>query len=107
MVSSRGLGDVYKRQIMDRGITGLDLVKALHAGGFTDMAENLLAVLRQRVSGDLLHTSAVLDTNLQPMAAVNDLNDYQGPGTGYRPEGERWEEMKRLRYVMPVDGNDA
>ena len=95
------------QSIMDRGITGLDLVKALHAGGFTDMAENLLAVLRQRVSGDLLHTSAVLDTNLQPMAAVNDLNDYQGPGTGYRPEGERWEEMKRLRYVMPVDGNDA
>ena len=70
------------QSIMDRGITGLDLVKALHAGGFTDMAENLLAVLRQRVSGDLLHTSAVLDTNLQPMAAVNDLNDYQGPGPG-------------------------
>lgn len=90
------------QDVMDRGITGLDIMKALHAGGFTDMAENLLAMQRQRVSGDLLHTSAVLDEHLQPLSAVNDLNDYQGPGTGYRPEGERWEQMKRLRNVMPV-----
>lgn len=90
------------QSVMDRKVTGLDIIKGLQAGGFTDMADNLLSVLRQRVSGDLLHTSAVLDANLQPMAAINDLNDYQGPGTGYRPEGERWEEMKRLRYVMPA-----
>lgn len=90
------------QSVMDRGITGLDLVKALEAGGFSDMAHNLLTVLRQRVSGDLLHTSAVLDADLQPLSAVNDLNDYQGPGTGYRPTGERWERMKRLRNVMPV-----
>lgn len=95
------------QSVIDRGITGLDLVKALNAGGFDDMAENLLAVLRQRVSGDLLHTSAVLDGNLQPQAAVNDLNDYAGPGTGYRPDGERWEEMKRLRHVLAVDGSTS
>ena len=24
--------------------------------------------------------------------------DYQGPSTGYRPSGARWEEMKKLRH---------
>ncbi|MEN4476170.1 propanediol/glycerol family dehydratase large subunit [Mycolicibacterium cosmeticum] len=86
------------QQVMDRNITGLDLVKALEATGFSDIAENLLASLRQRISGDLLQTSAIL-TKGAPLSAINDANDYAGPGTGYRPSGERWEEMKRLRHV--------
>lgn len=87
------------QQVMDRNITGLDLVKALESTGFSDVAQNLLAVLRQRISGDLLQTSAILTRDLQPLSAVNDANDYKGPGTGYRPSGARWEEMKRLRHV--------
>ncbi|MCY4670110.1 MAG: propanediol/glycerol family dehydratase large subunit [Rhodococcus sp.] len=87
------------QQIMDRNVTGLDFVKALEATGFSDVAENLLAVLRQRVSGDLLQTSAILTRELNPLSAVNDANDYSGPATGYRPSGARWEEMKRLRHV--------
>jgi propanediol dehydratase large subunit len=87
------------QQVMDRNVTGLDLVKALDATGFSDVAENLLAVLRQRVSGDLLQTSAILTRDLEVLSAVNDANDYQGPDTGYRPSGARWEEMKRLRHV--------
>ena len=83
---------------MDRNITGYDLIVALDATGFTDVAQNLLSVLRQRVSGDLLQTSAILK-DLTPLSAINDANDYAGPGTGYRPSGERWEEMKRLRHV--------
>jgi propanediol dehydratase large subunit len=86
------------QQVMDRNITGLDLVKALEATGFSDIAERMLSSLRQRVSGDLLQTSAIL-TNGQPLSAINDANDYAGPGTGYRPSGQRWEEMKRLRHV--------
>ncbi len=35
------------QQVMDRNVTGLDLVKALESTGFTDVAENLLTVLRQ------------------------------------------------------------
>jgi len=89
--------------VMDRGITGLDLVAALEKGGFRDIAENLLSVLRQRVSGDLLQTSAILDHQLQVLSAVNDANDYAGPGTGYRPSGERWEEMKKLRHVISAE----
>lgn len=88
------------QSVMDRGITGLDIVKGLEAGGFADIAESLLGVLRQRVSGDLLHTSAILTPELTTLSAVNDPNDYAGPGTGYRPTGARWEEMKRLRHVV-------
>lgn len=87
------------KQVLDRNITGLDLVKALESKGFHDVAENLLTVLRQRVSGDLLQTSAILDDGLRPLSAINDCNDYAGPGTGYRPAGARWEQMKRLRHV--------
>ncbi|CDQ46465.1 MAG: propanediol/glycerol family dehydratase large subunit [Mycolicibacterium neoaurum] len=87
------------QQVMDRGITGLDLVKALEATGFSDIARNLFTVLRQRISGDLLQTSAIMTRDLQPLSAVNDANDYNGPDTGYRPTGQRWEEMKRLRHV--------
>ena len=87
------------QQVMDRNVTGLDLVKALEATGFSDMAYNVLAVLRQRISGDLLQTSAIMTPSLEPLSAVNDANDYSGPGTGYRPSGARWEEMKKLRHV--------
>jgi propanediol dehydratase large subunit len=87
------------QQIMDRKVTGLDIVKALESTGFPDIAEHVLTVLRQRVSGDLLQTSAVLTRDLLPLSAINDRNDYAGPGSGYRPSGARWEEMKRLRHV--------
>ncbi|WP_279339813.1 propanediol/glycerol family dehydratase large subunit [Sphaerisporangium perillae] len=88
------------QSVLDRGITGLDIVKGLEAGGFPETAEALLGVLRQRVSGDLLHTSAILTPELTTLSAVNDANDYAGPGSGYRPSGARWEEMKRLRHVV-------
>ncbi|MEJ8277361.1 propanediol/glycerol family dehydratase large subunit [Pseudonocardia spirodelae] len=91
------------QSVMDRGVTGLDLVKILERTGFHDIAENLLAVLRQRVSGDLLQTSAILDGDFVPRAAINDANDYAGPGTGYRLSGERWTELKRLRHVTSAE----
>jgi len=90
------------QSVMDRNITGLDLVKALESTGFTEMSANMLSILRQRVAGDLLQTSAILK-DMVPLSAVNDLNDYAGPGTGYRPSGERWEQMKRLRHVTSAE----
>jgi propanediol dehydratase large subunit len=91
------------RSVMDRGITGIDLVRALERTGFGDVAENYLQVLRQRVSGDLLQTAAVLTGDFVPQAAINDANDYAGPGTGYRLTGERWEELKKLRHVTSAE----
>ncbi|WNV75949.1 propanediol/glycerol family dehydratase large subunit [Geodermatophilus sp. DSM 44513] len=89
--------------VMDRGVTGLDLVRGLETTGFSDVAQNLLQVLRQRVSGDLLQTSAVLTADFTPLSAINDANDYAGPGTGYRLSGERWEELKKLRHVTSAE----
>ncbi|MBW0105397.1 propanediol/glycerol family dehydratase large subunit [Pseudonocardia sp. KRD291] len=102
------LEDIKAAQsVMDRGITGLDLVKALERGGFHDVAENLLNVLRQRVSGDLLQTSAILTGDFVPLSAINDANDYGGPGSGYRLEGERWEQLKKLRHVTSAENPET
>ncbi|EAD9076925.1 propanediol/glycerol family dehydratase large subunit [Listeria monocytogenes] len=91
-------------EMMDRGVTGLDVVKALSAGGFGDVAESVLNMLKQRVSGDFLHTSAIIDKDWNVISSVNDLNDYAGPGTGYRLEGERWEKLKDI--AVAVDANE-
>ncbi|HWR39140.1 MAG TPA: propanediol/glycerol family dehydratase large subunit [Patescibacteria group bacterium] len=90
--------------MMERGITGVDIVKALAKNGFNDMAESVLNLLKQRVSGDYLHTSAILDKNFNVISAVNNANDYAGPGTGYRMSPERWEEIKNIRQaIKPSD----
>ncbi|EDN8538064.1 propanediol/glycerol family dehydratase large subunit [Listeria monocytogenes] len=91
-------------EMMDRGVTGLDVVKALSAGGFDDVAESVLNMLKQRVSGDFLHTSDIIDKDWNVISSVNDLNDYAGPGTGYRLEGERWEKLKDI--AVAVDANE-
>jgi propanediol dehydratase large subunit len=95
------------QSVMDSGITGLDLVTALERTGFHDVAENLLTVLRQRVSGDLLQTSAILTDDFVPLSAINDANDYAGPGTGYRLQGERWEQLKKLRHVTSAENPET
>ena len=88
---------------MKRGITGLDVVRALAKHGFTDIAEPVLGMLKQKVSGDYLHTSAILESNFNVLSAVNDPNDYQGPGTGYRLSGERWERLKDIPQAIRAE----
>jgi propanediol dehydratase large subunit len=92
------------QDMLKRGITGVDVVKALAKRGFNDVAEAVLGIQKQRVSGDYLHTAAILDTDFNVIAAVNDLNDYSGPGTGYRLEGARWEQLADIRQaIRPED----
>jgi len=86
--------------LMRRGITGLDIVKALAETGFGEVAENVLSMLKQRISGDYMQTSAILDRNFRVNSAVNNQNDYRGPGTGYRVGGERWEEIKKIPNLI-------
>lgn len=88
------------KRILDGEVCGLDVVKALDANGFTDVAASLLEMLKQRVSGDYLHTAAVLDKNFHVFSSVNSPNSYQGPGTGYRLEGEAWEKVKNIPQVF-------
>lgn len=90
--------------MMERGVTGFDIVKGLYENGFEDIAERVMNMLKQRVIGDYLHTSSVLDENFKVMSAVNDQNDYMGPGTGYRVSDERWAELKeKFSALKPQD----
>ena len=91
-------------EMMKRGTTGLDIVRALAKHGFRKEAETMLALLKQKVSGDYLQTSAIFDENIHVVSAVNDANDYQGPGTGYRLEGRRWDILKDI--PMAIDPED-
>jgi propanediol dehydratase large subunit len=95
------------QELMSRGITGIDIVKALAKTGFTDLAEHILNILKQRISGDYLHTSAILDKNFNVISAVNSRNDYQGPGTGYQISDERWNEIKNISQAINPSDFDA
>ncbi len=90
--------------VLKRGITGIDVVKALAETGFEDVASSVLNMLKQRVAGDYMQTAAILDKNFHVMSGVNTPNDYMGPGTGYRVDGERWEEIKDIPHrINPYD----
>ena len=88
--------------IKARGITVVDVIKALAVRGFPDEAENLLKLVRLRVSGDYLQTSALVRHG-RVLSAINDPNDYQGPGTGYRLGPGRRGEIVAIRDVLTRD----
>jgi propanediol dehydratase large subunit len=87
-------------RVLAEGISGVDVARELDRRGFTDIAEAILGMQRQRVSGDYLQTSAIIDATGAVTAAVNDPNVYTGPGTGYRLEGERWERLQHLPHEL-------
>ncbi len=93
-------------EMLKKRINGLDIVKALSTSGFDDVASNILNMLKQRVTGDYLQTSAILDNDFDVISAVNDKNDYMGPGTGYRISPERWEEIKNIPNVIKPEDID-
>jgi propanediol dehydratase large subunit len=85
--------------IKARGITVLDVIRALAKRGYREEATYLLNVVRLRVSGDYLQTSAVVRQG-HVVSAVNDPNDYGGPGTGYRLTEARRSELAAIRDVL-------
>ncbi|WP_066055226.1 propanediol/glycerol family dehydratase large subunit [Robertmurraya korlensis] len=90
-------------EMMKKGITGIDVVKALSKHGFDDVAQNVLNMLKQRISGDYLHTSAIIDKDFNIISAVNNRNDYMGPGTGYQLSEARWEEIKNIPNAIRAE----
>jgi hypothetical protein len=100
--------------------TIVDVMAALRERGFAQTADNLDEMLRQRTLGDYLQPAAIFVSTQSPqraqsdekndstsvdsvlkspfrvLSAITDPNDYRGPGTGYRVEGERWREMQQL-----------
>lgn len=84
----------------DRFLAGdqnmLTVVNALQKRGFTQTAQNILEMGRQRVAGDYLQPSAIFTNGFHVLSGINDVNDYTGPGTGYRLENGRWDEVQRI-----------
>jgi len=74
----------------------LTIVDALQKRGFTQIAQNVLEMGRQRLAGDYLQPSAIFDKHFHVLSGVNDVNDYTGPGTGYRVAEERWAEIQKI-----------
>lgn len=74
----------------------ITVVQALNKRGFTKTARNILEMGRQRVAGDYLQPSAIFDRDFHVQSAINDVNDYTGPGTGYRVENGRWDEIQAI-----------
>ncbi len=87
-------------RVLSERISGLDVARELDRRGFTEVAEAILGMQRQRVSADYLQTSAIVAPSGEVSAAVNDPNRYTGPGTGYRLEGARWQRLQQLPHVL-------
>ena len=86
--------------LLASGATAFDVALALDRRGFEEEAKAVFSMLRQRVAGDYLQTSAVIEPDGLVRSAVNDPNLYLGPGTGYRLEGARWELLQSLPHVV-------
>jgi propanediol dehydratase large subunit len=81
-------------------ISGLDVARALADAGFGDVADAVLGMQRQRIAADYLQTSAIIAPDGTVEAAVNEPNEYAGPGTGYRLEGDRWARLRSLPHEL-------
>ncbi len=88
----------------DRFLAGdsgmLAVADALRRGGFADIAANILEMGRQRLAGDYLQPAAIFHVGFHVLSAINDPNDYTGPGTGYRLEGDRWAALQAIRQAQ-------
>ena len=80
------------------------VIRALQKTGFADVADNILEMGRQRIAADYLQPSAIFDADFKVQSAINDGNDYTGPGSGYRPAGARWREMQAIPQAKSPEG---
>ena len=90
--------------IRERGLTILDVVRALAATGFEEEAERVLAMARERVKGDYLQPAAIFAEDGTVLSKVTDPNDYVGPGTGYAMSKGRRREVAAIRQQRSVSG---
>ena len=91
------------REIYERQVDRVYRIASIYTGDphdAEDVAESVLNMLKQRVVGDYMQTAAILDRDFNVLSGVNTPNDYMGPGTGYRVEGKRWEEIKNIPHLI-------
>jgi propanediol dehydratase large subunit len=84
------------QRLLNGPLTVVDVMRALDAAGYRDIAGNLMEMQRQRVIGDYLQPAAIFGPGFRVLSALTDPNDYRGPGTGYRVDGERWQALQNL-----------
>ncbi|MCC6861679.1 MAG: propanediol/glycerol family dehydratase large subunit [Bryobacterales bacterium] len=87
-------------RFLSEGRGGIDVIRALARRGYTDIARKILDVQKLRISGDFLQTSAVVLPGPRVLSAVNDPNDYRGPGTGYHLGAERKAEIDDIPQAL-------
>ena len=90
------------RTIMETNVTMLDVIAALAENGFELEAQRCLDMLKARVAGDYLQTSAIFDEQMNVLSLVTDPNEYSGPGTGYQPSSARQMEIDTIRQQRSV-----
>jgi propanediol dehydratase large subunit len=88
--------------IMDTDVTMLNVIAALAENGFDLEAGRCMEMLKARVMGDYLQTSAIFDEEMNVLSLVTDPNDYNGPGTGYKPTPRRQAEIDSIRQQISV-----
>ena len=90
------------RTIMETNVTMLDVIAALAENGFDLEAQRCLDMLKARVAGDYLQTSAIFDEDMNVLSLVTDPNEYSGPGTGYQPTPARQAQIDTIRQQRSV-----
>lgn len=90
------------RTIMETNVTMLDVIAALAENGFELEAQRCLDMLKARVTGDYLQTSAIFDEEMNVLSLVTDPNEYSGPGTGYQPTPARQVQIDTIRQQRSV-----
>ena len=98
---ARDVGKISEK-IKSNKITILEVIKSLNKGGYKNEAKNLFFLTRLKTSGDYLQTSAIIRNN-KITSAINDPNEYFGPGTGYRLSDKRREEIINIRSLLNRD----
>ena len=84
----------FAQEIINKNRNGTEVVKARRKAA-SRCRRDMLNIQKAKLTGDYLHTSAII-VGEGVLSAVNDVNDYAGPATGYRLQGERWEEIKNI-----------
>ncbi len=80
------------------------IMQALQRSGFGEVADNILEMGRQRIAADYLQPAAIFDADFKVQSAINDPNNYTGPGSGYRPQGQRWQDIQAIPQAKPPTG---
>ncbi|MSO21931.1 MAG: propanediol dehydratase [Acidobacteria bacterium] len=109
-VVARSSGDMPNRNVvadlaaaerfLKDGKSGLEVIRALAKHGFRDIPEKVLGLQKLRVSGDYLQTAAIVLPGPRVLSAINDPNDYGGPGTDYSLSARRWQEIASIPQAL-------